>query len=54
MMGGHAAGTAAAMAAKDGKALQALDIGALQDKLRAEKQIIDFLPGQPEKFVKSK
>jgi hypothetical protein len=54
MMGGHAAGTAAAMAAKDGKAVQALEIGALQDKLRAEKQIIDFLPGQPEKFVKSK
>lgn len=54
MMGGHAAGTAAAMAAKHGKTVQGLEIGALQDKLRAEKQVVEFLPGQPEKFVKTK
>lgn len=52
MMGGHAAGTAAAIAAKEGKPVQQLDIAALQDKLRAEKQVVDFLPGQSEKFVK--
>ena len=52
MMAGHAAGTAAALAAKEGKTVQQLDVSVLQEKLRAEKQIIDFLPGQPEKFVK--
>ena len=26
------------------------DLGALQEKLRAQKQVIDFLPGEPEKF----
>jgi len=50
MMGGHAAGTAAALAAKDNKDVQSIDIPALQEKLRAQKQVIDFLPGQPEKF----
>lgn len=52
MMAGHAAGTAAVMAAKQGQAVQELNIPELQEKLRAEKQIIDFLPGQPEKFLK--
>jgi hypothetical protein len=49
-MGGHAAGVAAAQAARDGKDVQAIDIPALQEKLRAQKQVIDFVPGQPEKF----
>jgi hypothetical protein len=50
MMGGHAAGVAAAMAAKSGRTVQKLDIGALQDQLRAEGQVVDFLPGELEKF----
>jgi hypothetical protein len=54
MMGGHAAGVAAAMAARDGKNVQAIDIPALQEKLRAQKQVIDFVPGQPEKFPTTK
>ena len=51
MIGGHAAGVAAAMAAKTGKAVQQIDVPALQEKLRAEKQVIDFIPGQPEKWT---
>jgi hypothetical protein len=50
MMGGHAAGVAAATAAKQGQAVQQLEIAALQENLRKQKQIIDFLPGQPERF----
>jgi hypothetical protein len=50
MIAGHAAGVAAALAARSGQPVQALDVPALQTKLRAQKQIIDFLPGQPEKF----
>ena len=49
MITGHAAGVAAAMAAKDGIEVQQLNVSALQDKLRAQKQVVDFLPGQPEK-----
>jgi hypothetical protein len=37
------------MAAKDGTDVQRVNVTALQDKLRAQKQVIDFLPGQPEK-----
>lgn len=54
MMGGHAAGVAAAMAAREGKDVQAIDVPALQEKLRAEKQVIDFVPGEPEKFPTTK
>jgi hypothetical protein len=50
MIAGHAAGTAAALAARDNKAVQSLDIAALQNTLRAAKQVIDFVAGQPEKF----
>ena len=49
MITGHAAGVAAAMAAKDGIEVQQLNVSALQDKLRAQKQVVEFLPGQPEK-----
>lgn len=49
MITGHAAGVAAAMALKDGTDVQKVNISALQDKLRAQKQVIDFIPGQPEK-----
>ncbi len=54
MMAGHAAGTAAALAARDGKGVQSLDVPALQEKLRAQKQVIDFLPGELEKFPDTK
>lgn len=49
MIAGHAAGVAAAMAAKNGLPVQQVDVPKLQDKLRAQKQVVDFLPGQPEK-----
>ncbi len=49
MITGHAAGIAAAMAAKDGSDVQKVNVPALQEKLRAQKQVVDFLPGQPEK-----
>ena len=51
MIGGHAAGAAAAMAAETGKAVQQVDVPALQGKLRTQKQVIDFIPGQPEKWT---
>lgn len=50
MMGGHAAGVAAAMAARERKAVQQVDMNALQEKLRAQTQVVDFLPGELEKF----
>ena len=50
MMGGHAA----AMAAHEGKSVQSIGVPALQEKLRAPKQVIDFLPGEPEKFPDTK
>ena len=49
MITGHAAGIAASMAAKDGTNVQKVNIPALQDKLRAQHQVVDFIPGQPEK-----
>ena len=54
MMVGHAAGVAAARAAKSGKTVQDLIVANLQERLRAQGQVIDFLPDQPEKFVHSK
>ncbi len=49
MITGHAAGAAAAMAAKGGVDVQRVDVSALQEKLRAQKQVVDFIHGQPEK-----
>lgn len=49
MIAGHGAGVAAAMAAKDGIGVHKVDVTALQEKLRAQGQVIDFIPGQPEK-----
>jgi hypothetical protein len=49
MITGHAAGVAAAMAAKEGNDVQKVDVPALQNKLRVQNQVIDFIPGQPEK-----
>jgi hypothetical protein len=54
MMGGHAAGTAAALAAHKNQDVQSIDLPALQEELRAQKQVIDFLPGEPEKFSNPK
>ncbi|MEQ1859787.1 MAG: FAD-dependent oxidoreductase [Chthoniobacteraceae bacterium] len=51
MMVGHAAGVAAARAALWDKTVQDLIVANLQERLRAQGQIIDFLPGEPEKFV---
>jgi hypothetical protein len=50
MIGGHAAGVAAAIAAAGGNAVQDVEIASLQEKLRAGKQVVDFVPGEPEKF----
>ncbi len=50
VMGGHAAGVAASMAAKSGVAVQGVDLEKLQGRLREQKQVIDFVEGQPEQF----
>ncbi len=49
MVTGHAAGVAAAMSVKDKTEVHNLSVSILQDKLRKQKQVIDFIPGQPEK-----
>lgn len=50
MIGGFAAGIAAAMAARGSAPVQAISVATLQDRLRRAGQVIDFLPGQPEKW----
>jgi hypothetical protein len=52
MITGQAAGVAAATAAKDGLEVRNVPIQPLQEKLRAAKQVVDFIPGQPEKCGK--
>lgn len=49
MIGGHAAGVAAAMAAKADVPVQQVSVPELQKKLEAQKQVVHFIPGQPEK-----
>lgn len=49
MIVGHAAGLAAAEVARQGIPTQQVDVPALQAKLRTQGQIVDFLPGKPEK-----
>lgn len=49
MIVGHAAGLAAAISARQPIAVQAIDVARLQNRLRAQKQVIDFIAGQPEK-----
>jgi hypothetical protein len=49
MITGHAAGVAAFIAIRDGSEVQKLNLAALQGKLRAQNQVIDFISGQPEK-----
>ena len=46
----HAAGVAAAMAAAADAPVQKIDVPALQGKLRAQDQVIDFIPGEPESW----
>ena len=50
MIGGHAAGVAAAMAAKSGAPVQAVRVAVLQEKLRRAGQVVDFVPGEPERW----
>jgi hypothetical protein len=42
MMLGHAAGTAGAISAASGAAVQDVEMKTLQDRLKKEKQVIDF------------
>lgn len=49
MITGHAAGVAAALAVKGHTPVQEVPLPALQEKLRAQHQVIDFIPGLPEK-----
>jgi len=50
MMVGHAAGVAAAQAVQHRQDVQQIDVPTLQATLRSQGQIIDFLPGKPERF----
>jgi len=49
MITGHAAGIAAAMAIMSGVDVQSVDVSELQSNLRRQKQVVDFIPGLPEK-----
>lgn len=49
MIAGQAAGVAAAMACAADLAVQLVDVPELQARLRAQKQVIDFIPGEREK-----
>ena len=49
MVTGQAAGAAAAIAAKEGKPVSVISYPALRETLLKGGQVLDFLPGQPEK-----
>ena len=49
MIAGHAAGVAAALAARDKNVVQLVPVPALQKKLVAQRQVVDFIAGLPEK-----
>ncbi|NJP51985.1 FAD-dependent oxidoreductase [Streptomyces sp. SBST2-5] len=51
MTAGHAAGCAAATAAREETPVQEIDVPALQQELRAQGQVVDFAPGAPEHFT---
>jgi FAD dependent oxidoreductase len=51
MIGGHAAGTAAALAIRQKKTVQSVNVRALQHLLSQQRQVLDFVKGQPEKFA---
>lgn len=50
MMCGHAAGMAAALAARTGGTVQDVDVTDLRRRLVRQGQVVDFVPGQPERF----
>jgi hypothetical protein len=49
MIVGQAAGVAAALAAKGSTPTQKIDVETLQARLRKQGQVLDFIPGLPEK-----
>lgn len=49
MISGHAAGVAAAMAARSGTPVHTVPMAELQKKLETQGQVVQFIPGQPEK-----
>jgi hypothetical protein len=51
MMAGHGAGISAALAARDGRPVQEVDVAAVQAILRDQKQVVDFVAGKPEVFT---
>lgn len=50
MIGGHAAGVAAALAARSSQAVQKVNIQELQKTLRSQRQVVDFVPDAPQKW----
>ena len=52
MITGHAAGIASSIAAKENVPFNKVPIAALQEKLRQQKQVVDFIEGKPEKCEK--
>ena len=52
MITGHAAGIAASTAAKSEIPVQEVDVASLQNQLRKQKQVVDFIPDMPEKCEK--
>lgn len=51
MIAGHAAGLAAALAVSRRQSVQRIEVKTLQEKLRAQRQVVDFVPGQPERWT---
>ena len=49
MGAGHAGGVAAFLAGREDRAVQDVDMATLQATLREQEQVIDFVPGAPEK-----
>jgi hypothetical protein len=52
MITGHAAGVAASISAKQSVPVHQVPVATIQDKLREQKQVVDFVEGQPEKCEK--
>lgn len=50
MIAGHAAGVAAALASRAGRPVQEIKVEELQARLRRQRQVLDFVPGQPERW----
>lgn len=54
MIGGHAAGVAAAMAAAGNRSVQDVPVADRQKRLREQRQVIDFVPDAPQKWPNPK